>query len=215
MSAPDPSKRDVQISKALSYLLRHGAIKEKLNIDEEGYIKIQDILSHNRIKTHRVTVEDIHRIVRGNDKQRFSIVNRNGIEYICATQGHSIESVSEANLRSLTREEMPREVFHGTYKAKLPSIMNEGLSRMGRNHIHFASCESNVSGIRKNCNVLIYLNIDDCFDKGITFYKSANGVVLTRGLNGILPSTLFDRVIDVSTGNSIVNKAALAELSEK
>ena len=68
-------KRDVQLSKALSYLLRHAAVKEKLTIDSNGYTPLKELLSHNRLKTHKCTVDDIHRIVKENDKQRFHLKN--------------------------------------------------------------------------------------------------------------------------------------------
>lgn len=39
--------KNVQISKALSYLLRHGAEKEKLHIGTDGYVKLDDILQRS------------------------------------------------------------------------------------------------------------------------------------------------------------------------
>lgn len=36
---------DVKISKSLSYILRHGAVKEGLEISSDGYVKLSDILS--------------------------------------------------------------------------------------------------------------------------------------------------------------------------
>lgn len=36
-------KKDIEISKLLSYVLRHGALKEKLEIDAEGYIDVEII----------------------------------------------------------------------------------------------------------------------------------------------------------------------------
>ena len=68
MNSP-AGKRDIQISKALSYLLRHGALKEGLPIDNNGFIPVSVLLRHNRLKSHKCTLEDIHRIVENNDKQ--------------------------------------------------------------------------------------------------------------------------------------------------
>jgi RNA:NAD 2'-phosphotransferase (TPT1/KptA family) len=36
--------RDVQVSKALSKLLRHSAEKEGLKLDEAGYINLKDVV---------------------------------------------------------------------------------------------------------------------------------------------------------------------------
>jgi 2'-phosphotransferase len=196
------SQRDVRISKALSYLLRHGAEKEKLAIDEKGYVALNDILNHNRIKCNKATLEDIKRIVEDNDKKRFTISG----DYICANQGHSLKVIDDSNLELLTKETIPQEVFHGTYKTKLGAIIQSGgLSKMNRNHIHFTSTElSNISGIRKTANVLIYLDVNKCLQQNIEFFKSKNDVILSAGdENGFIRYELFDRVIDTKTGQKI------------
>lgn len=37
-------RQRIQLSKALSYILRHGAVKEKLNMTADGYILVNDIV---------------------------------------------------------------------------------------------------------------------------------------------------------------------------
>lgn len=39
-------KEEIQLSKLLSYLLRHGATKEKLDISPEGFVAVDDIVSN-------------------------------------------------------------------------------------------------------------------------------------------------------------------------
>ncbi|KAI4225632.1 MAG: hypothetical protein L6R36_003791, partial [Xanthoria steineri] len=41
--ARPPPSREETISKAMAYVLRHGAEKEKLKLDESGYINCQDL----------------------------------------------------------------------------------------------------------------------------------------------------------------------------
>ena len=43
---PLSPKEEIQLSKLLSYLLRHGAVKEKLNISPEGFIAVDNIVSN-------------------------------------------------------------------------------------------------------------------------------------------------------------------------
>lgn len=204
MSETIPSKREIQISKALSYLLRHGAEKEQLNIDEKGYVKLSEILNHNRIKTHRATKDEIEKIVENNDKKRFSLDERDDGTYICANQGHSLKTISDLNLELLLPNDLPEVIYHGTYRKLLPEIIKSGgLSTMSRNHIHFTSSFSNLSGIRKNCNVLIYLDIPKCLSNGITFYKSKNDVILTKGDKGRISHNLFLKVVDSKTNQEI------------
>lgn len=38
--------QDVKLSKALSYLLRHGAIEEGLKINAAGYVKLDDVIKY-------------------------------------------------------------------------------------------------------------------------------------------------------------------------
>ncbi|KAK6460162.1 phosphotransferase KptA/Tpt1 [Scheffersomyces coipomensis] len=204
MSAPDSSRRDTIISKGLAYLLRHGAIKENLTIDEKGYVKIPDLLNHTRLKSSKTTMEDILRIVANDTKQRYTI-NDDG-DMICANQGHSIKAVDNTNLILYTKETIPKDIYHGTFKKNLGDIIQSGgLSRMGRNHIHFTSSESSyVAGKRYNSNILIYINVEKCLLHGIQFYKSLNGAILSEGDgNGFIKYELFDKVIDVKLGVEI------------
>ncbi|KHC36382.1 2'-phosphotransferase [Candida albicans P76055] len=202
MPPPDKARRDVLISKALSYLLRHGAEKEKLSIDDQGYVKISDVLSHQRLKSLKTTRDDINRIVQENDKKRFTIKD----DMICANQGHSLKAVKNDNLTPMTIDELSQlRIYHGTYRTKLPLIKSSGgLSKMNRNHIHF-TCEqySTCSGIRYNANVLIYINASKCIEHGIVFYKSLNNVILTSGdKDGKLSWEFIDRIVDLD-GNEI------------
>lgn len=190
--------REVLISKALLYLLRHGAVKEKLPIDSRGYVELTTILNHPRIKTHRATVEEVEKVVAENDKKRFTIETRaDGKQYICANQGHSLDLVTEENLQPLLYGDMPENVYHGTFANKLEAINSSGgLLRMKRNHIHFTSdAEWSQLGIRKTCTVLIYLDLDKCKEQGLEFFRSANGVILTRGdERGMVPASCFREI---------------------
>jgi 2'-phosphotransferase len=44
---PARDSPDVQLSKTLSYLLRHGAEKEKLPIRDDGYVRVRDLVRMN------------------------------------------------------------------------------------------------------------------------------------------------------------------------
>ena len=86
---------NVQISKNLSYLLRHGAIEEGLKIDKAGYVRLDEILAKKFYKSRHLTYKDIKEIVDTNSKKRFELkteANESGVPivYIRASQGHSI-----------------------------------------------------------------------------------------------------------------------------
>jgi len=63
---------DVQLSKSLSWILRHGAKGEGLTMRSDGYVKLDDLLS--RPKMRGVTFEKVKEIVETNNKQRFTLL---------------------------------------------------------------------------------------------------------------------------------------------
>lgn len=129
---------------------------------------------------------------------------------IRATQGHSIKTVDAASFLeplSLSDEsKLPDTVVHGTFHATWPAILQSGgLRCMGRNHVHFAtgpSLESVlavnaedaarskpkpddsrvISGMRRDAQVLIYIDVRKALKAGVPFWRSENGVILSEGI---------------------------------
>ncbi|OCK79794.1 phosphotransferase KptA/Tpt1 [Lepidopterella palustris CBS 459.81] len=159
--------REVQVSKKISWLLRHGAGQEGLTLGEGGYVNVADALQTRCLKSLKVTFDELRTVVAENDKQRFSLIPvpshpilasstetvpaaessdsskvdesnpRNFL--IRANQGHSINIGSDGLLTPITKDNMPEIVVHGTTTFAWPLIMKTGgLRRMGRNHVHFA-----------------------------------------------------------------------------
>ncbi len=61
------------VSKAMSWLLRHGAEKERIAMDEQGYINARDLLQWNRVKALKVDLHELAEVVGSNEKQRFGM----------------------------------------------------------------------------------------------------------------------------------------------
>lgn len=183
------------LSRKLSHTLRHNAHKEGLKIRYDGFINIDELL-HTQ-KFEKYTYQDIVYVVSNCKKQRFAISNDG--KFIRANQGHSI-NVPELQLECITLENVPKQVIHGTYTQYLDSIIQNGLSRMKRQHIHFTTDlpgkNQVISGMRSSCNVLIYLDIKKALHAGYKFYKSDNGVILSPGNeHGIIESQYFEKII--------------------
>ncbi|KAL4937665.1 hypothetical protein BDV06DRAFT_232406 [Aspergillus oleicola] len=68
-----PPTREVTVSKALSFLLRHGAEKEGLKIDARGYANVADVLAWRKLKSLKVTFPEIISAVETSDKKRFAL----------------------------------------------------------------------------------------------------------------------------------------------
>ncbi|KAG7301924.1 hypothetical protein JYU34_013342 [Plutella xylostella] len=178
------NKSDIKLSKALSWILRHGAVKEGLTLSPEGYTPVASLLQHRLFKG-QYKITDIERVVETNDKQRFKLrVNplTHALE-IRSNQGHSLSGVSEG-LTPIIEAKYPT-VVHGTYLNSYQSIKKQGLSRMSRQHIHFAKGtpgdKTVISGLRRDAEVFIYLDLQKALDDGLKFFESENGVILTAG----------------------------------
>lgn len=77
---------------------------------------------------------------------------------------------------------------------------------MGRNHIHFASdlpsTGTVISGMRKDAQLVFYINLQRALEAGIPFWKSENEVILSEGdvtKNGLLGMEFVDRIVDVGS----------------
>ncbi|KAG8923431.1 hypothetical protein FRC01_012767 [Tulasnella sp. 417] len=66
--------REVTISKACSYILRHGAEKEGLSMRADGFIKVTDLLARPKIAKLECDSDTLRAIVASNDKQRFTLL---------------------------------------------------------------------------------------------------------------------------------------------
>jgi len=196
-SPPDP-KRDIHISKSLSKLLRHQAEKEKLEMDCKGFVSTSDILKHNYLKSNKATLEDLTRVVANDSKSRYTLELRDNSQfYICANQGHSIKTITTDLTPLKEMRDFPTDVVvHGTNRKSYQLIQDSGyLSRMNRNHIHFAiglPDETGViSGMRSSASVLFYLDIERLLQDGYPFWKSKNNVILSEGIDGRIPLEYF------------------------
>ena len=139
-------------------------------------------------------------------KKRFSMIEeKGGIFLIRANQGHSSEvgeKLKEDEL--LTPLTKPYSVcVHGTTKRNYELIKLSGIKKMARTHIHFSISDDFInsnkqqSGIRSNCQVLIYLNMEKALKDGIKFFISDNKVILSPGIGseGIIPVEYFEKVV--------------------
>lgn len=215
-----PRKNLRKLSHNLSWALRHAAVELGLSIGEDGYVPVDEILESKHPKLRGWSLEDIQEVVRSNDKQRFKMEQpERGQWYIRANQGHSIPGIDpNALLTQLSSEELASlpVIVHGTYQQPYQSIANEGLRRMNRNHIHFATGMPNdegvISGMRKSCDVFIFVNAKKCAEAGIVFYRSENEVLLSAGLNndGTLPIEFFAYVLD-ARGNMLLDQRVQAD----
>ncbi len=199
------------LSRSLAWLLRHGALKNGLTVFPDGYILLDDIFKLQKFKKYNF--DNIKHVVDNNDKQRFALKEENDKWYIRANQGHSHNVASKINQEELlTKLDIPLDcIIHGTTYRAYDEIKKSGLKKLGRSHIHFAITDDFIagnkqqSGIRSNCQILIYLDMEKAMNDGIEFYMSSNKVVLSQGVGeeGIIDKKYFSKVIDKVTRQDI------------
>ncbi|CAG0919256.1 unnamed protein product [Notodromas monacha] len=157
---------DVKLSKTMSWLLRHGALKVGVRISSDGFVRVGDILSRKEFAG--CTMKDVQRIVEMDNGLRFCLRERCGTYEIKAYQGHSIRVEDLELLPVLSKEEIAGELVHGTYETKWEKIKEEGICYHTRNQVHMGvdSCAGKIDegreipGIRSSSEILIYIDLE-------------------------------------------------------
>ncbi|MBR2171902.1 RNA 2'-phosphotransferase [Sphingopyxis sp.] len=165
---------DRQISKSLSYWLRHNPTAGNLTLDPSGWaecVAILDALFAAKLPHEH---SDLLRVVEGSDKNRFEISADGSL--IRARQGHSI-----AVDLDWPRATPPEFLFHGTVERFLQAILSEGLKPMARHHVHLSPDENTakIVGARRGKPVILRIAADALSQAGKEFRLAGNGVWLT------------------------------------
>ncbi|MBX4954451.1 RNA 2'-phosphotransferase [Rhizobium lentis] len=169
------AKLETEVSKYMSYVLRHAPEAAGLTLDGEGWVSF-DELEKALASKYDVSRADIIEIVENNPKKRFTLADNR----IRANQGHSID----VDL-ALKPVEPPAALFHGTSLASWSSIAREGLKKMQRHHVHLSADVETariVAMRRKGEYVILRVDAARMFSEGHSFFVSDNGVWLTESV---------------------------------
>lgn len=166
------NQRLTKISRRIITGLRHKPIEVfKKELSHDGFMDIMTVLT-----TFHISLQDLKDIAQYNDKNRFEIVGTN----IRARQGHTIAVDVE-----FEEAIPPRYLYHGTVESAADIIVNEGINKMTRHHVHLTDnleTAKNVGSRRvklHNPLVIVTVDAESMHKKGIKFFKSSNGVWLT------------------------------------
>ena len=164
-------KQNKTISKFLSLILRHSPETIGLQLDQNGWADVDELISKSAVQ---FTSEELEEVVETNDKQRFAF-NADHTK-IRASQGHSVD----IDL-ALEPQQPPEFLFHGTVAKFLAGIQKEGLQKMSRRHLHLSHDKQTAEkvGSRRGIPVILNIRSGQMHRDGILFYLSDNGVWLT------------------------------------
>ena len=177
------NKRLIKISKFLSLVLRHKPEIVGLQLDEGGWVEIENLLNACDTYGKPLNEKDLIEVVEKNDKQRFLIKDGR----IRANQGHSLE----VDLQ-LERFDPPQWLYHGTASQFMNSISTDGLNKMKRQYVHLSEDIETARrvGIRYGKPVILRVSAAQMNLEGYKFYLSSNGVWLTNHV----PSQFFEEL---------------------
>jgi putative RNA 2'-phosphotransferase len=165
--------RLVQVSKYLSKHLRHEPERLGLTLAEGGWVGVDELLAACARQRFPITRAELDEVVARDDKQRFAL-DPSGTR-IRANQGHSV-----AVDLQLEPVEPPDVLYHGTGHRAAEPIARQGLSKMGRHHVHLSGDVPTAErvGARHGRPVVFAVDAAAMRRAGRTFYRSANGVWL-------------------------------------
>jgi putative RNA 2'-phosphotransferase len=166
--------RMVKISKFLSLVLRHQPDKIGLKLDSAGWVYVEELLEACQSHGFPLTKNELEAVVAGNDKQRFSF-SYDRLQ-IRANQGHSVD----INL-GYQPIAPPEELYHGTVERFLMAILDSGLSKGKRHHVHLSADLETAQkvGARRGVPVILRVMSGRMHRDGYLFFRSENGVWLT------------------------------------
>jgi putative RNA 2'-phosphotransferase len=161
-------------SKYISLILRHKPEVIGITLDDHGWADTQELIEGVN-RTHPLTMELLEEIVRTDEKQRYSFnADKSRIR---ANQGHSIPIDAD-----LAETEPPETLYHGTGEKSVASIEREGLRPMSRLYVHLSPDTETARsvGSRHGKPVIYIVLAGEMYRSGYRFYRSANGVWLTK-----------------------------------
>jgi putative RNA 2'-phosphotransferase len=167
-------KQRVRKSKFLSKYLRHEPEAIGLTLEEGGWVPVEHLLAACGATGVPITPDELDEIVELCPKQRFAF-DETG-DRVRANQGHSVD----VDLQ-LEPTLPPPVLYHGTPARFVPIILQEGLRKMARQHVHLSADRQTAVrvGSRRGKPVVLEVDSDTMARDGHVFFVSANGVWLT------------------------------------
>lgn len=164
----------VQLGKEISYVLRHHPEKYNLDIDNEGWVDVGDLLNALESRFGLLKEEDIVALMQQSEKERYELKNHR----IRAYYGHSFSKkiMKQRNIP-------PKVLYHGTARRFVSSILTTGLQPMSRQYVHLSQDVETAKqvGMRHDTQpVILMINAQSAFQDGVAFYLGNEKVWLSE-----------------------------------
>jgi putative RNA 2'-phosphotransferase len=165
----------VALSRAVSHALRHEPWLYELELDEEGWVPVEELLDTLRKEKPEwssLQRDDLREMIAQSDKQRHELYD----DKIRARYGHSIPG-------KLQKEQAapPEWLYHGTSPDAASVVRVDGLRPMARQYVHLSSDVETAHkvGVRKaKVPVILTIRAREAFTHGVNFYRGNDNVWL-------------------------------------
>lgn len=168
------SRYSTDLSKLISYALRHAPWEFELEMDAEGWVPVDQLLEAVREdpQWHDLSREDLEAVISSGPRQRHELSG----DRIRALYGHSVPT-------RIDREPVspPDRLYHGTAPGAVASIMEDGLLPRGRQYVHLsATLDIALQVGRRKDNRPVILEVDSraAQDAGVCFYRASDDIYL-------------------------------------
>jgi putative RNA 2'-phosphotransferase len=167
-------KENIKISKFLSLVLRHQPETIGIELDENGWTDVNILIRQLNQAGVKFDFEVLKHVVDSNAKKRFAF--NDSFDRIRASQGHTV-----AIELGYLPQTPPQILFHGTAAKNVESILQSGLQKRDRHHVHLSAETETAVKVGQRHGKPFVFEVDAakmCAD-GHLFFISENGVWLT------------------------------------
>lgn len=163
-----------QISKSMSYVLRHRPDSIGITLEPEGWIAVSELLDAFARNGQVYSRALIEQVVAENTKQRFEFDVEG--QRIRARQGHSVDIDLGYEATA-----PPDTLYHGTATRNLDSILKQGLLKGARHHVHLSTDKDTMLAVAMRHGKPVLLSIDArrMHEDKHQFFVTGNQVWLT------------------------------------
>lgn len=156
----------INLSKEVSYALRHAPWKYELELDENGWVSIDQLLQafHQSTEWKNVELNDLKIMIEKSEKKRHEI----RADKIRAFYGHTIPA-------KIKREESipPQFLYHGTSHKAAEAILKRGLLPCSRQYVHLSQDRDTAREVGKRRDekpIIFVIQAEEAYKEGIKFY---------------------------------------------
>lgn len=169
------NKRQIKISKFLSYVLRHRPESIGIELDSAGYAEVSQLLECAKDNGFQITLDELTKVVKESDKQRFALSD-DGLN-IRASYGHSIPLDLD-----YSPGVPPDLLYHGTAEKNLESIGKKGLATGNRQYVHLSTDPDTATSVgqRHGRPRVIVIQSGQMHSDGYRFFSATNKIWLTE-----------------------------------